>query len=711
MRRPTLFLLVFLPLLAYRCHQSPQTGAQTPQEGSPVASLDRAALAELISLGRHAQAYPQLLRLAAEAATPQERAELEFQLALCEKALGKPKPAYARLQALRGALPPLEDYRRLWAAGCLEEMGDPSAAAAYDELVLSCSHPDIAVQAGMRLARLAARRGDHATVLRACRAVLSRSPQQAPEALLLTASTHAAGGDTAQARTRWRELVRRHPASAQALTAAELLGAPAGAEELLARVAVSLAHRRHGEGIRQLERFLRAYPAHRRAAEAREMRARALADQGDYDAALKAYEDLYKRYKQPSALFRIGRMHVRRDEDEAAIRAWERLLRLHPRDAQAAEGLWQAAKAAERQEQFARAEGFYRRLAEGYPASEHGDEAGWCVGFMAYCRGDYQRALTAFERRSRAAREPHILDQSLFWAGKTAERLGQSARAQRFYRQAARSFPRSYYAARAVERGFGPDSLLAALPRLAGVASVAELSQGGECLRRAELLHALGEADLCRQELQLADRHNDGNAAALRLIRDRCEAYGMPDLAMRLTARTYPGQGDASEFRHLYPRYYWAEITRSAEEAGADPYLVLSVIRQESSFRRDAVSPAGAMGLMQIMPKTGRALADTLRIPGFEERALLDPVLSIRMGSRFLGDQVRQFGSGPAGRLGFELGLAAYNAGPHNVRRWLEHLPHQDADAFVERIPYQETRQYVKLVLRNYTIYKVLSNA
>ena len=113
---------------------------------------------------------------------------------------------------------------------------------------------------------------------------------------------------------------------------------------------------------------------------------------------------------------------------------------------------------------------------------------------------------------------------------------------------------------------------------------------------------------------------------------------------------------------------------------------------------------------MQIMPKTGRHLARRLEVKPFELRALFDPAVSIRLGSYFLGDQMRQFTTDAGADLGFELGLAAYNAGPHNARRWLKTFPSEDPDAFVERIPFKETRLYVKLVLRNYAIYKALSD-
>ena len=208
-----------------------------------------------------------------------------------------------------------------------------------------------------------------------------------------------------------------------------------------------------------------------------------------------------------------------------------------------------------------------------------------------------------------------------------------------------------------------------------------------------------------------AETRNRDQLENLKLIRDRYEALGFLDRAVRLSMRIFVQDNKRDEWYHIYPNYYWEQILTSASEAKVDPYLVLSVIRQESTFNEDATSRAGALGLMQIMPHTGKTLAHTLGIRRFERTSLYDPKVSIRLGSYFLGDQVRQFTEGPTAEMGFELGLAAYNAGPHNARQWLERFPHDDADAFVERIPFKETRLYVKLVLRNYAIYKALSDA
>jgi soluble lytic murein transglycosylase len=125
-------------------------------------------------------------------------------------------------------------------------------------------------------------------------------------------------------------------------------------------------------------------------------------------------------------------------------------------------------------------------------------------------------------------------------------------------------------------------------------------------------------------------------------------------------------------------------------------------MREESALDPRAVSPAGAIGLTQLMLPTAQEMARRLRLGGVSRGKLTDASLNIRLGSRYLGDLVRKFdGSIP-------LALAAYNAGGGAVSRWLEARRGLDVDEFVEEIPVEETRGYVKRVLRSYAAYRLL---
>jgi soluble lytic murein transglycosylase len=140
----------------------------------------------------------------------------------------------------------------------------------------------------------------------------------------------------------------------------------------------------------------------------------------------------------------------------------------------------------------------------------------------------------------------------------------------------------------------------------------------------------------------------------------------------------------------------------SPEGTSVDPALVSAVMREESSYRPAVTSPAGARGLLQIMPETGERLAAALRLPGFTPDDLYRPRTNIQLGAFYLDQLARQFD----GRL--EATVASYNAGPQAAARWSAEQPGLDDDEWVEAVPYSETREYVKRVLRSVHAYREL---
>jgi soluble lytic murein transglycosylase len=153
-------------------------------------------------------------------------------------------------------------------------------------------------------------------------------------------------------------------------------------------------------------------------------------------------------------------------------------------------------------------------------------------------------------------------------------------------------------------------------------------------------------------------------------------------------------------WRILFPEPYWDTITAESAKNGLDPYLVASLIRQESEFNPTAISKANAYGLMQLLPAVGRQMAREEGIGSIETRQLLDPLLNIRLGTRYLRETLEKFGRVP------EYALAAYNAGDNRVTDWQAAGPYHGIDEFVESIPFTETREYVQAILRNQDIYR-----
>ena len=153
----------------------------------------------------------------------------------------------------------------------------------------------------------------------------------------------------------------------------------------------------------------------------------------------------------------------------------------------------------------------------------------------------------------------------------------------------------------------------------------------------------------------------------------------------------------------IYPFPYREIVYREASEYNADPALLAALIRQESAFTPAIRSSAGAIGLMQVMPATGREVARGAGIAGFAPASLETPEINLHLGTRYLLEMEERYGE-----VGLPLVLSAYNAGPTRARRWRNFSETKDILRFTERIPFEETRGYVKNIVRNIHIYKFL---
>jgi soluble lytic murein transglycosylase-like protein len=696
--------VVLLPFVVRIALHEP---GQTPRR-RPVVDV-----VELMRSQQFRQAYQQLRDTRLDStATDSTRPWLHsLRLAICERAMGQHAVAAGRLASLKDLPVTLHQYRDLWLSRSREELGDTTAAIVGYRALLAEGHASVADSARHYLARLYTATRQHAEALTLFRQQLQTAPTYKGNLLYRISLSQAALGDEAGARKTQLRVMGDHPSHRRSL---EIAGRfrPRTAREHYVRAVVRYNHGDDRRSIDELRKLLRMEGiGGQLASDAEYLLGRSYSRSGQRSRARRTFERLHEDRQRPSALYRLAGLQVSGNADLDAVTTYRRFARLYPHHTLSDDALWQGAKAAERHDEFELAGEVYRQLSRSYPNSDFAEDARWSVAFTHYCRGEDEEALTLFVDAARRSRQPHIVDQSWFWAGKTARRLGQSEEATKHYSRAAAGFPRSYYASRAVSLGYGDGQLPKAPAALQSAATVPERAlhlRGSEHVQRAYALMELGLASVAKGELRRAERLHRRDTAALRLIHEGYEELRLHDRALRL-ATQLASANDPAQMVTLYPSYYWEQIAAAAREARVDPYLILSVIRQESFFNSDAVSRVGAIGLMQIMPQTGRTLARSLGVRPFERELLFDPHVSIRLGTRFLGDQVRSFQRGPAQSLGMALGLAAYNAGPRVTRSWLERFPYEDPDAFVERIPYKETRLYVKKVLKNYAIYRTLN--
>lgn len=155
-------------------------------------------------------------------------------------------------------------------------------------------------------------------------------------------------------------------------------------------------------------------------------------------------------------------------------------------------------------------------------------------------------------------------------------------------------------------------------------------------------------------------------------------------------------------WEYAYPKAFGTYVEKYSKEFSVPNELVWGIMRAESQYRKDAISPVGALGLMQVMPFTGYRVANLLGEKDFQPRQLLEPSAAIKMGSRYLQRLMVKFDNT------IPLVAAGYNAGPHRVKNWLASFGHLETDEFIEHIPFLETRNYVKKVVANCHVYSQL---
>jgi soluble lytic murein transglycosylase len=163
-----------------------------------------------------------------------------------------------------------------------------------------------------------------------------------------------------------------------------------------------------------------------------------------------------------------------------------------------------------------------------------------------------------------------------------------------------------------------------------------------------------------------------------------------------------PTPGAEARWWLAWPTAYDRNVGRAARAHGVERALVYAIMREESGYQPDALSVVGARGLTQIMPDTGRRLASDLGAAAFDPAELFVPERNLELGAFYLSRLLARFD----GRM--SAAIASYNAGPEAVARWLAADPTREDDEWVESIPYDQTRAYVKRVLRSVAVYQAL---
>jgi len=356
----------------------------------------------------------------------------------------------------------------------------------------------------------------------------------------------------------------------------------------------------------------------------------------------------------------------------------------------------------------------YQRVLDTFPNGKHAFNCEWRIAWVAYLdhRPDADDRLTNFLLKYPAS--ANAVD-ALYWLGRNAERSGNLPRARSLYAKAVERFPQTYFGNAAAERlaklapaEGSPAEFLERIPPPPALRSFDEAIPvaAEDRWARAQALRSIAFDGSAEQELKNAYFAT----SAPRFLLDAAQAafdqghFG-PGMAY---ARIVIPSVDSRKFtdvpldawKALFPLPYEAALRREAAKNNFDPMFAAGLIRQESTFQADAVSKKDAIGLMQVLPKTGKLLARQIKVR-YTKNKLFEPDYNIELGMVYIANLVRMTGAP-------EFAAAADNAGEDRIAAWKAERNYEEIPELVESIPFTETREYVQIVLRNTQVYRMI---
>lgn len=534
-------------------------------------------------------------------------------------------------------------------------------------------------------------------------ASLRDEPDEKADLFGRVADLRLSAGDTAGAVRALGFALDTAPHSrAGASAAARLLDLEAGGADRVLAMARSL------EEARDFERAAIAYRRHAEAlgpntsipADVLLAHAGVMARTGDAVAAVTVFTELAELDDpavQAAALSGLANAQRALGRTALATATEDRLIEEHPTHPSAVELIFGRGEAARRAGRLDEAMRHFRAVAELAASQPRAGRAWIYVASIERGRGRPAAAASAYEAYLDAFPGGRYWAEAAFWAARSREEAGDPGAARAIAERLVADDPFTFHAIQAAEHfGLTWDPIVPALARVPRMAQWVEEGMADlDVVREAGLVEA---AD--RLVRRLRDRAGASPDARLQLaegLNRRGFTWEGIDLGREVLSEGRPW--DLRLLRVIYPFPFRAMVEREAAEWGLDPFLMAALIRQESAFWERAVSSAGAVGLMQVMPATGKNLARQVGPEGFHPAFLKVPDVNLHLGSAYLSAMLRRYDGD------IPIVLSAYNAGPTRASRWRRASESRSVVQFAEWIPLAETRGYVRNVTRNRVIY------
>ena len=429
------------------------------------------------------------------------------------------------------------------------------------------------------------------------------------------------------------------------------------------------------------------------------------------------YNNGLKRGNGPETLYRLARLAMGEDNDDLAIKYFDELTKRFERSRWAHDGEFLAAWLPYNNGDNLETHKRMLAFAERRPRSEKRTEALWFAGWAAYVADKHELAEAPWRTMLTEHADSTLVPHVWYWMGRIAHARNHAEEARNRYRNVLGLSPLSYY-------GFWATARLAELgevtvlkppppePKPASLSTVIERlgPDRPRLIDRAVALHAAGLEAEAATELRAASSalRKIRDAEGRTLVADMLHQLGAHHLAFRLASSLTEDGGELASgepwlwraWRHAYPDAFEDEVRAAHDAHEVETNLVWAVMRTESAFRPWVQSRVGAKGLMQLMPRTARAIGQRAKDGRAHAARYRDPDSNVWLGAWYL----KKLGERYDGQLAAT--IAAYNAGPRATDRWVLAHGGVPLDEFIERIPYKETRRYTRRVIESYFVYR-----
>ncbi|MXZ48501.1 MAG: transglycosylase SLT domain-containing protein [Candidatus Dadabacteria bacterium] len=406
-----------------------------------------------------------------------------------------------------------------------------------------------------------------------------------------------------------------------------------------------------------------------------------------FPEALKVFSGI----DSPKAFYWRGVTLMSMEKEEEAIGVFERLHRLNPKSSWTSKSLLKAARLRHLRKEPEEAHRLYRLVIEKYPGREEARESAWNIGWMHYSKKEYAKAAEAFSDRAWARGRDR--ERFLYWYARASERAGDKPGALFALGELAKSPKITYYSALAKMR-LGENLLHTPPPAAAWSGNPFGKNPA---LEKFLFFVKAGVYDLALREAELLRPHAKTRVQRLYLA------------SLYLQARDYKtsitlanGVRSPEALRLSFPKGFEERVKAFSRKYTLDEFLVYSVIREESHFDKEAVSVSDARGLMQLLPSTALETAPKAGLSNFQASQLFSPDINLELGCYYLSWLLEIFEGN------FAISLAGYNGGPTSAKTWYEKNGALDIDEFIEEIPFEQSRNYVKKIIRSYAAYEAV---